>query len=325
MSERRRRWITAGKIGVSVGLSAWLLARMLERDGADALLERLGTLDPRWLVVAVALHGLAVLTGVLRWRTLLAAAGLSLPLAWLARSFLIGRFIGAFTPSTTGLDGWRLFDAGKKTGALGKSTAVIAVEKLVGLVGMALVCAALAPLGGAELLGPSAIGVALALAGGAILGLALMRRPALVARIASILPRRLGAKIVGALAELSLSLSTLTRATLLGVLSHLAISAVFWATAGALGLEVDAWTLLTVGNAIVLAVLLPVSIGGVGVREGVAVMLLATASVASTDAVLVALLGYLTGQVPALIGGALFALDKRADTSRLSPVASSAA
>ncbi len=325
MSERRRRWITAGKIGVSVGLSAWLVARMLERDGADALLERLGTLDLRWLVVAVALHGLAVLTGVLRWRTLLAAAGLSLPLAWLARSFLIGRFIGAFTPSTTGLDGWRLFDAGKKTGALAKSTAVIAVEKLVGLVGMALVCAALAPIGGAELLGASAIGVALALAGGAILGLALMRRPALVARVASILPRRLGAKIVGALAELSLSLSTLTRATLLGVLSHLAISAVFWATAGALGLEVDAWTLLTVGNAIVLAVLLPVSIGGVGVREGVAVMLLATASVASTDAVLVALLGYLTGQVPALIGGALFALDKRADTSRLSPVASSAA
>ena len=295
---------------MSVGLSAWLLARMLERDGAGALVDRLGTLDARWLVLAVALHGLAVLTGVLRWRLLLRAAGLSLPLAWLARSFLIGRFIGAFTPSTTGLDGWRLFDAGKKTGALGKSTAVIAVEKLVGLVGMALVCAALAPVGGVELLGPNAIGVALALAGGALIGLALMRRPHLIRRVAAILPRRLGAKIVDSLAELRLELSTLTSATLLGVLSHLAISAVFWATAGALGLEVDAWTLLTVGNAIVLSVLLPVSVGGVGVREGVAVMLLASASVASTDAVLVALLGYVTGQVPALIGGAFFALDK---------------
>src|SRR5688500_8717551 len=109
------KWITAAKIGVSVGLSAWLFARMLERDGAGALVDRLGTLDARWLVVAVALHGIAVLAGVLRWRLLLRAAGLSLPLAWLARSFLIGRFIGAFTPSTTGLDGWRLFDAGKKT------------------------------------------------------------------------------------------------------------------------------------------------------------------------------------------------------------------
>src|SRR5690606_16523190 len=87
---------------------------------------------------------------------------------------------------------------------------------------------------------------------------------------------------------------------------------VFWATAGALAIDVDAATLLAVGNAIVLAVLLPVSVGGVGVREGVAVVLLATAGVASSDAMLVALLGYLTGQVPALAGGVLFALRRAA-------------
>lgn len=310
MSERRRRWLTVTKIGVSVGLSGWLLARMVQRDGAGALADRLSTLDPGWLLLAIALHALAVLAGVLRWRILLRAAGLDAPLAWLARSFLVGRFIGAFTPSTTGLDGWRLWDVGRRTGAMAKSTATIAVEKLVGLIGMALVCAALAPIGGAELLGPSAIGVAVALAAGSVVGLALLQRPALVRRAASLLPARLGAKITGALGELDLSLPTLSRATAFGVASHLALSAVFWATAGALGLSLDAWTLLTVGNAIVLAVLLPVSVGGVGVREGVAVVLLATAGVASTDAVLVALLGYLTGQVPALFGGALFALDK---------------
>jgi hypothetical protein len=82
------------------------------------------------------------------------------------------------------------------------------------------------------------------------------------------------------------------------------------ATAMALGVDVSAATLLVVGNAIVLAVLLPVSVGGVGVREGVAVMLLATAGVTSTEAVLVALLGYLTGQVPALFGGVLMAVGR---------------
>ena len=70
--------------------------------------------------------------------------------------------------------------------------------------------------------------------------------------------------------------------------------------------------MLVVGNAIVIAVLLPLSIGGVGVREGVAVVLLATAGVSSTDAVLVALLGYLTGQVPALLGGGLMAISRGA-------------
>lgn len=309
----------AVKIGVSAALSAWLLARMLQRDGAGALGDRLGALDPRWLAIAIGLHAVAVLGGVLRWRILLRAAGLEVPLAWLARSFLVGRFVGAFTPSTSGLDGWRLWDVGRRTGAMGKSAAAIVVEKLVGLVGMALVCAALAPMG--DRLGPGAIGVAVALAAGAVVALSMMRRPALVARVASILPKRMGAKLTGALSELKLELPSLSRATLLGVGSHLALSAVFWATAGALGLEVDGWTLLAVGNAIMLAVLLPVSVGGVGVREGVAVVLLGTAGVASTDAVLVALLGYLTGQVPALLGGALFAAAKaqRAPHGAVSP------
>ncbi|MCZ7687652.1 MAG: lysylphosphatidylglycerol synthase domain-containing protein [Sandaracinaceae bacterium] len=113
---------------------------------------------------------------------------------------------------------------------------------------------------------------------------------------------------IEALASTRLDGRRLASTVALGVISHLALSAVFFATAGALDLSVGAFTLLAVGNAIVIAVLLPVSVGGVGVREGVAVVLLASAGVASSDAVLVALLGYLTGQVPALFGGVLFAL-----------------
>lgn len=314
----------AAKVGVSLTLSVVLVVRMLRRDGADALTDRLGSFEPSWIALAIALHGFAVFAGVLRWRLLLGAARLDVPLACLVRSFLVGRFIGAFTPSTSGLDGWRLWDIGKRTGAMGRSAAAIFVEKLVGLVGMALVTAALAPLGGVELLGKSATAVAFALAGGSLVALAGMQRPALVRRVASLLPARLRAKLLDALGELTLSFPLLARATFLGLLSHLALSAVFWATAGALGLSVDTWMLLTVSNAIGLAVLLPVSVGGVGVREGVAVVLLATAGVAPTDAVLVALLGYITGQVPALVGGALFALDKIQKTQRPAPEAVSA-
>lgn len=55
------------------------------------------------------------------------------------------------------------------------------------------------------------------------------------------------------------------------------------------------------------------SIGGVGVREGVAVALLVSAgdgSVTTTDAMLLALVGYLTGQAPALLGGILLAISR---------------
>lgn len=308
MSERprRRRVLVGIKVLTTVGLMAWLGARMIQRDGVEVLLDRLSSLHAGWLAFAVALHFLAVLAGVSRWRLLLRAADLELPFADLLRSFLVGRFVGAFTPSTTGLDGWRLYDVGRATGAMGRSAAVIVVEKLVGLLGMALVCAALVPFGGVELMGSSAIGASLGLAACAALGLFLMRRPRGLAALASRLPKRLrvsGDKVIDALAKSHLDRGQLLGAVGRGVVSHLALSSVFLATALAVGVDAPWTTVMVVGNAIVLAVLLPVSIGGVGVREGVAVLLLAGAGVSSTDAVLIALLGYLTGQVPALLGG----------------------
>ena len=302
------------KVFVSAALLAWLGVRMVQRDGVETLADRLAGIDPPWLCVAIALHFAAVLAGVARWRLLLRAAGLACGSARLLRSFLVGRFVGAFTPSTTGLDGWRLYDVGREHGAMGTSAAVIVVEKLVGLIGMALVCAALVPLGGVELLGPGALCAALGMAAVAALGLSLIRRPDRLAWCANKLPRRLraiGTKVADALGTSRLGGPDLARAVSLGVLSHISLSGVSVATALAIGVDASPATLLIVGNAITLAVLLPVSVGGVGVREGVAVVLLASAGVSSTDAVLVALLGYLTGQVPAILGGGLLLTGSR--------------
>ncbi|MEZ4340026.1 MAG: lysylphosphatidylglycerol synthase transmembrane domain-containing protein [Sandaracinaceae bacterium] len=311
---RRLLWI---KALVSLGLMAWLGVRMVQRDGVDLLLERLASMNVGWLALAVALHFLAVLAGVSRWRSLLDAAELRFGFPRLLRSFLVGRFVGAFTPSTTGLDGWRLYDVGRESGAMARSATVIVVEKLVGLIGMATVCAALIPFGGLDRMGPTAPLVAGAMAGAAMIGLLAMRRPAwleaLVARAPHAKVRGVGAKLVDALAASRLDGRRALGVVALGVVSHLALSSVFFATAQAIGVDASPLTLLVTGNAITLAVLLPVSVGGVGVREGVAVVLLAGVGVASTDAVLVALLGYLTGQVPALIGGALTLTGRRAE------------
>ncbi len=80
---------------------------------------------------------------------------------------------------------------------------------------------------------------------------------------------------------------------------------VFAATGTALGVDASLAELAIVGNAIVLATLLPISVGGFGVREGTAVALLAVVGVPAGEAVFVALLGYLAAQPPALVGGVL--------------------
>jgi uncharacterized membrane protein YbhN (UPF0104 family) len=152
--------LLALKVSVTLGLLAWLVRQMLLRDGVDALVERASHLDPAWVAAAIALHFGAVTAGVWRWRTLLRARGIEQPVGTLYRSFLAGRFIGAFTPSTTGLDGYRLWDIGRRTGDFAASGAVILVEKLVGLVGMATVCLVLLPFGLMERLGVTGLLIA---------------------------------------------------------------------------------------------------------------------------------------------------------------------
>lgn len=302
------RLLSVLKVVVSVGLLGWLVRSMLLRDGVDGLLERLSALAWPWLLACVAIHFAAALAGALRWRELLLARSIELPLAWLCRTFLVGRFFGAFTPSSTGLDGYRGIEVARRTGHGATSAAVIVIEKLFGLVGMAVVCAALLPFGLVQRLGVTAIAAALGMAAIAGLGLFLVASPERAGSLARFAPGPLKKRVSAlatALAGAGLSRGTVVRALLLGVVTHLMLSATFVASGFALGVDVGFFELLSVGNAIVLAVLLPVSIGGVGVREGAAVLLLSGAGVTSTDAVLLALLSYLTGQVPALVGGLL--------------------
>ncbi|MGE0789868.1 MAG: YbhN family protein [Sandaracinaceae bacterium] len=327
-----RRWLVLAKVAVSLGLCAWLAVKVQRQDGLGSLLERLDRIEVGWIAVAVALHFLAVFAGVARWRLLLRVSGIELGAGRLTRAFLIGRFIGAFTPSTSGLDGYRLLAAGRASGKMTESAAAIGVEKLVGLIGMASVCAVLVPFGGASILGPSAVWTALAIGGGAALLLVLLRHPSWLGLLVTRAPRTIRGKLgkaQAALHELDLGAGSMARAVGLGVISHLALSAVFAASARALGVDVSVAALLVVGNAIVIAVLLPVSIGGIGVRESVAVGLLSAIAVPPGDALLVALLTYLTGQVPALLGAVFMMAERHPPVARVparssDPLASSA-
>jgi len=304
----RRRLILGLKILVSLGLVGYVVWSISQREGLEVLGARLGRLELGFVALAMALHFVAVGTGVLRYRLLLARRGISLRLGWLTRTYLVGRFVGAFTPSTVGLDLYRSIAVARKTGRRVESAAAILAEKLFGLLGLSIVTLALVCLGASGLLGPSALPMAVVILAGASIGLYALNQPIAMKRLTRILPPKIAARVdpmLDAIAQGGRSTLDTLRILGLAITSHLATATVFVATALALGLTVDVATLLVVGNAIVIATLIPISIGGVGVREGVAVVLLASAAVGPTDASLVALLGYLTGQVPALLGGAL--------------------
>jgi uncharacterized membrane protein YbhN (UPF0104 family) len=86
-------------------------------------------------------------------------------------------------------------------------------------------------------------------------------------------------------------------------------------SARALGIEQPLSVWFSVVPLVALAMVLPISIGGFGVRENATAFLLAEQGVAVDRAVGVALLWGLTQIVIGLIGGVLFMLDRTADTS----------
>jgi uncharacterized membrane protein YbhN (UPF0104 family) len=253
---------------------------------------------------------------VLRWKTLLRNEGIELSFSWLLRSFLRGRFVGAFTPSTTGLDFYRLVDVAREH-PKAASGRVILVEKLYGLVALAMVTLMLLPFGVARFFGSVGLLMAAGLGGVSVVGLFVLERPGLLRR----LPFSKAQTLADALGASRPSLRRRAGLMTLGVVSHLATALVFVATGLALGVEATLFELAIVGNAIVLATLLPVSVGGFGVREATAVALLSTVGVSTSDALLVGLLGYLVAQPPALIGGALLAAKRTQGRPASSPEA----
>lgn len=118
----------AAKVAVSVVLVA-VLAR---RYGADpAFRTALVRLDPVSFLVAEGLVAAGLVMSALRWRILCAARGLSLPFGQAVRLYFVGYFFNLFLPTTVGGDVSRaLGTAG--VAPLSVMAGVILVERIVG-------------------------------------------------------------------------------------------------------------------------------------------------------------------------------------------------
>ena len=99
------------KLAFSVGMLWVIFRKVLKREGAEDLGERLADLSWGWIAAAIAMQLIAIGFATLRWRTLLSGQGIRPSWRFLGGSIFIARFWGAFTPGGfTGFGGWRIFD-----------------------------------------------------------------------------------------------------------------------------------------------------------------------------------------------------------------------
>jgi hypothetical protein len=149
----------------------------------------LGVFVP-WILFATFVKFLGIVANIVRWQVLLGGQDLHFGFGWLTASYFIGRFFGIVMPSTLGLDGWRLYDTIRVSRKPVECTTVIAIERVIGLVGLLATILLFMPF--ADLSGRDLADVVQAMAvplGAAMLfGLMLLLKPELFAPLIALVP-----------------------------------------------------------------------------------------------------------------------------------------
>jgi glycosyltransferase 2 family protein len=109
------------------------MAYVLRNTNLNAMWLMLRRVQPVWLVAALAAHGVMMALSVWRWRLLLGAQHIRVPLRTLSESFWVALFFNNFLPSNIGGDVVRIADTSQVAGSKTLATTVVLVDRVLGL------------------------------------------------------------------------------------------------------------------------------------------------------------------------------------------------
>jgi hypothetical protein len=298
MRLRHRRLLRrALRIATSLGIVAYIL---VDVDRPD-LVHAFSNVRPRPFAVALAIYLAGQVLSAGKWWVLGRSVGLDRPLGQYIRFYFLGMFFNLFGPSTIGGDVARgLYLAGGQRPELALNSVLF--DRVSGLaLLMALGALGLLAFPGFGLPWPLTAGI---VAGGTALVLGWWSCP----RLVRFLPP--GSRVVR-LVETELGPFwrdrwLLARAAAISVVFHLSQVVVQWMLVQAAGARVPLSYCLVFHPVISVMTALPVSVGGLGVREGGYLYFLTRIDVDDSIAVTVGLLWFALTVIGGLLGGALF-------------------
>jgi uncharacterized protein (TIRG00374 family) len=322
----RGRLLNLLKAWVTIRAFWLLLSHPVKMDdgsrvvAAQLVLDTLKGLDAGTFLLfcacAAGIKFVGILASMYRWLLLLRGQKIELPFRHIFGSFLIGRFIGTFLPSTAGLDGYKLYDAARFSGRSVEAAAATLLEKVIGVSGIFLSFLVALPFGislfgdkGAIVAGvsvPFCIGLVGAL-------MTVLWYPGLLQWFLEHVPLPGKARLQGLVMRISRAAAAyknqkrlVLAAFALSFVVHFTTAAMYWFTALAIGAtQAKFWpTVLGSSIQILATVLSPFTIAGEGIREAAHYMLLRDV-IGPANAIVSAALGFWAAEALTL-GGAWF-------------------
>jgi uncharacterized membrane protein YbhN (UPF0104 family) len=318
MSSRRGPLPAPWWRGVRIVASAVMLALLLPRMHLGRLLppeHHADTVTYLLLALLTTLGGIVL--SAWRWQRVLAVFDAPTRLPNLVSHYLAGQFVGNFLPSTIGGDVLRVSRLTNSSTVPGSSVfASVVIERLTGWIVLPLLTLAGLALSPSLLKLGMASRLALALSIGTLVLLAAIVTIAGSRRMAGRFAANEGwTRFIGAV---HLGIDSLRRrpqaaAGIVAVATVYQLSPVLaaWFATRALGLHLPMVALLAFTPVVAIAQVLPLSLNGLGIREGAFVLFLGPLGVSAGQAVAVGLIVYALTLAVSLLGAPAFAVGGR--------------
>jgi len=129
------------KVFARLGISAALLYFVLRSIDLSAFLERVKSMNPAWMALALAAYAATQSVSVWRWRRLLSAQHVDVDKRRLTESIWVSLFFNNFLPSNIGGDVVRIADTAPAAGSKTLATTVVLVDRVIGLAALVVVAA----------------------------------------------------------------------------------------------------------------------------------------------------------------------------------------
>src|SRR5579862_251433 len=287
------------KIVVSGGLLYWLF-RSQDIKVAN-LLATVRSASPLWLGVALFLQFAVIAVGTWRWRLLLTAQHVDVPFRSLMNSYLVANFFNQILPSNVGGDVVRIGDTSKPVGSTTLAAMLVLVDRGIGLLGLAFVAAVGASITAwiSPTLGPIGPGILWLILAAAIVatgwavwmphGVGALLKPLRVLHQEWVGERI--EQLMAALHKFRSARSALVIGFAAAVVVQGLLVLFYVSIALALRYEISIADLAVVVPISLVIQMLPVSLGGLGVRESTFVLYLKPFGVAQQSALTLSLTG----------------------------------
>ncbi|MFA6358071.1 MAG: lysylphosphatidylglycerol synthase transmembrane domain-containing protein [Candidatus Omnitrophota bacterium] len=300
-----------------ISISILLLAALFKFNKIDlqALVSDIKEVDKFFLTVGFIVFFAGYLLGFLRWKMLLNAAGINILLKKLISSYSGGVFFNIFLPSTIGGDLVRTVDLAGHTKKAKEVIATVFLDRLSGYIGLVLVVLFALFFGWNLVLDKvvlSSISVIIILL---ILVLLVLFNNVMYSKITEFLSTPGAGKIKESIKNMHQEIhifrqrkKTIITNLLISFIIQLLGPASVYFIGLSLGIKISFIYYLIFLPIIGAITLLPVAIGGLGLREGLFVLYFAKAGVIKQSALAMSLLSFSFAVFCAAIGGLIYVL-----------------